>query len=151
MPKCGTTDLWYKINAHPFIANYSKEPHWWARKRIGKRKETWHTIRYFSIVTVIRIFRLHHKARLSSSSSPTKSSEVRSYVCVYNSLLKNKPSLEYFVSSTATSLHFPEVQISSDCTSCTWNEQMQSITKKGNKLVGFRRLLWEIKTGLALR
>ena len=53
---------------------------------------------------------------------------------------KNKPSPEYFVSntklSTATSLHLLGVQISSDL---TWNEQVSSVTKKCNKLLGFLR------------
>ena len=53
---------------------------------------------------------------------------------------KNKPSPEYFVSnsklSTATSLRLLGVQISSDL---TWNEQVSSVTKKCNKLLGFLR------------
>ena len=53
---------------------------------------------------------------------------------------KNKPSPEYFVSntkfSTATSLRLLGVQISSDF---TWNEQVSSVTKKCNKLLGFLR------------
>ena len=53
---------------------------------------------------------------------------------------KNKPSPEYFVSntklSTASSLRLLGVQISSDL---TWNEQVSSVTKKCNKLLGFLR------------
>ena len=53
---------------------------------------------------------------------------------------KNKPSPEYFVSNTklsmATSLRLLGVQISSDL---TWNEQVSSVTKKRNKLLGFLR------------
>ena len=53
---------------------------------------------------------------------------------------KNKLSPEYFVSntklSTATSLRLLGVQISSDL---TWNEQVSSVTKKCNKLLGFLR------------
>ena len=53
---------------------------------------------------------------------------------------KNKPSPEYFVSntklSTATSLHLLGVKISSDLTR---NEQVSSVTKKCNKLLGFLR------------
>ena len=53
---------------------------------------------------------------------------------------KNKPSPEYFVSnsklSAATSLRLLGVQISSDL---TWNEQVSSVTKKCNRLLGFLR------------
>ena len=53
---------------------------------------------------------------------------------------KNKQSPEYFVSntrlSTATSLRLLGVQISSDL---TWNEQVSSVTKKCNKLLGSLR------------
>lgn len=35
-PKCGTTDLYYRLRRHPEV-RYStvKEPHWWTRKRFG--------------------------------------------------------------------------------------------------------------------
>ena len=59
-------------------------------------------------------------------------------MCISRS--KNKPSPEYFVSNTklsmATSLRLLGVQISSDL---TWNEQVSSVTKKCNKLLGFLR------------
>lgn len=35
MPKCGTTDLWDKIVQHPQVQGVPKEPHWWARRRLG--------------------------------------------------------------------------------------------------------------------
>ncbi|XP_030842753.1 carbohydrate sulfotransferase 15 isoform X1 [Strongylocentrotus purpuratus] len=35
MPKCGTTDLWSKITMHPDVKYTVKEPHWWARVRLG--------------------------------------------------------------------------------------------------------------------
>lgn len=34
MQKCGSTDLWEKINAHHEIQRIEKEPHWWARYRV---------------------------------------------------------------------------------------------------------------------
>jgi N-acetylgalactosamine 4-sulfate 6-O-sulfotransferase len=35
-PKCGTTDLYRRLGSHPGIyASKVKEPHWWARKRLG--------------------------------------------------------------------------------------------------------------------
>ncbi|KAJ8018677.1 Carbohydrate sulfotransferase 15 [Holothuria leucospilota] len=35
-PKCGTTDLWFKINSHPKIAKTNqKETHYWAGYKIG--------------------------------------------------------------------------------------------------------------------
>nr|XP_054757794.1 carbohydrate sulfotransferase 15-like [Lytechinus pictus] len=34
MQKCGSTDLWEKINAHREIQHNDKEPHWWARYRV---------------------------------------------------------------------------------------------------------------------
>lgn len=36
MPKCGTTDLYAKIVRHDSVVNLLKEPHWWARKRVGR-------------------------------------------------------------------------------------------------------------------
>lgn len=38
MPKCGTTDLYAKIVRHDSVVNLLKEPHWWARKRVGRGK-----------------------------------------------------------------------------------------------------------------
>ncbi|XP_071476475.1 carbohydrate sulfotransferase 15-like [Diadema antillarum] len=36
MPKCGTTDVWDKLIAHPdVVGGVPKEPHWWARRRKG--------------------------------------------------------------------------------------------------------------------
>nr|XP_061780116.1 carbohydrate sulfotransferase 15-like [Nerophis lumbriciformis] len=36
-PKCGTTDLFYRMLLHPQGRfNFMKEPHWWTRKRFGK-------------------------------------------------------------------------------------------------------------------
>nr|XP_054768330.1 uncharacterized protein LOC129275886 [Lytechinus pictus] len=33
--KCGTSDLWDKIVAHPHVVrNLLKEPHWWSRRRL---------------------------------------------------------------------------------------------------------------------
>ncbi|KAL6102007.1 chst15 [Pungitius sinensis] len=35
-PKCGTTDLFYRLRLHPEVKfNTIKEPHWWTRKRFG--------------------------------------------------------------------------------------------------------------------
>ncbi|XP_056292066.1 carbohydrate sulfotransferase 15-like [Pseudoliparis swirei] len=35
-PKCGTTDLFYRLLLHPEVKfNTIKEPHWWTRKRFG--------------------------------------------------------------------------------------------------------------------
>ncbi|XP_072014286.1 uncharacterized protein [Amphiura filiformis] len=36
MPKCGTSDVWAKVNAHNGVHATRKEPHWWTRHRIGK-------------------------------------------------------------------------------------------------------------------
>ncbi|XP_019629578.1 PREDICTED: carbohydrate sulfotransferase 15-like [Branchiostoma belcheri] len=33
MPKCGTTDLYYRICKHPDVFRGKKEPHWWAKTR----------------------------------------------------------------------------------------------------------------------
>ncbi|CAH1229621.1 CHST15 [Branchiostoma lanceolatum] len=33
MPKCGTTDLYYRITEHPDVVGGPKEPHWWAKNR----------------------------------------------------------------------------------------------------------------------
>lgn len=36
-PKCGTTDLFYRLRLHPELKfNTLKEPHWWTRKRFGE-------------------------------------------------------------------------------------------------------------------
>lgn len=36
-PKCGTTDLFYRLLEHPQLKyNAFKEPHWWNRRRFGK-------------------------------------------------------------------------------------------------------------------
>ncbi|XP_071839186.1 carbohydrate sulfotransferase 15-like isoform X2 [Apostichopus japonicus] len=35
MPKCGTTDIWVKLTKHPQISVSRKEPHWWAKIRVG--------------------------------------------------------------------------------------------------------------------
>lgn len=38
-PKCGTTDLFYRLLLHPEVMfNTMKEPHWWTRKRFGERR-----------------------------------------------------------------------------------------------------------------
>ncbi|KAM9803826.1 carbohydrate sulfotransferase 15-like [Neosynchiropus ocellatus] len=35
-PKCGTTDLFYRLLMHPEVKfNIMKEPHWWTRRRFG--------------------------------------------------------------------------------------------------------------------
>ncbi|XP_053730324.1 carbohydrate sulfotransferase 15-like [Synchiropus splendidus] len=35
-PKCGTTDLFYRLMMHPEVRfNIMKEPHWWTRRRFG--------------------------------------------------------------------------------------------------------------------
>ena len=36
MAKCGTTDLWDKIVAHPDVIDVPKEPHWWGMRRFTK-------------------------------------------------------------------------------------------------------------------
>ena len=44
-PKSGTTDLFYKLNMHPDIAmGTHKEPHWWTRKRFGKKMFTYYKV-----------------------------------------------------------------------------------------------------------
>ncbi|XP_063967331.1 carbohydrate sulfotransferase 15-like [Lytechinus pictus] len=35
MYKCGTTDVWSKIVAHPDVVDVPKEPHWWGPRRHG--------------------------------------------------------------------------------------------------------------------
>ncbi|KAJ8047203.1 Carbohydrate sulfotransferase 15 [Holothuria leucospilota] len=35
-PKCGTTDIWFKIMYHPHIDYIKKEPHWWTRYSLRK-------------------------------------------------------------------------------------------------------------------
>ncbi|XP_078669303.1 carbohydrate sulfotransferase 15-like isoform X1 [Branchiostoma floridae x Branchiostoma belcheri] len=38
MPKCGTTDLYYRLIKHPdVVGGLVKEPHWWTRRRFGGR------------------------------------------------------------------------------------------------------------------
>ncbi|XP_078587473.1 carbohydrate sulfotransferase 15-like isoform X1 [Branchiostoma floridae x Branchiostoma japonicum] len=38
MPKCGTTDLYYRLTKHPdVVGGLVKEPHWWTRRRFGGR------------------------------------------------------------------------------------------------------------------
>ncbi|XP_071952901.1 carbohydrate sulfotransferase 15-like [Antedon mediterranea] len=37
-PKCGTTDLWYKIIKHPDVIEVCKEPHWWPWRQYGTEK-----------------------------------------------------------------------------------------------------------------
>ncbi|XP_071486330.1 carbohydrate sulfotransferase 15-like [Diadema antillarum] len=34
MQKCGSTDMWEKINEHDEVQRTEKEPHWWARYRV---------------------------------------------------------------------------------------------------------------------
>ncbi|XP_071479278.1 carbohydrate sulfotransferase 15-like [Diadema antillarum] len=41
MPKCGTTDVWNKLIAHPHVVETGKEPHWWSRVRIVELKRGW--------------------------------------------------------------------------------------------------------------
>lgn len=39
-PKCGTTDLFFKLTSHPHIVKPPvKEPHWWTRKRFSVQGE----------------------------------------------------------------------------------------------------------------
>ncbi|XP_066278396.1 carbohydrate sulfotransferase 15-like isoform X1 [Branchiostoma lanceolatum] len=36
MPKCGTTDLYYRLIKHQdVVGGLAKEPHWWTRRRLG--------------------------------------------------------------------------------------------------------------------
>ncbi|XP_071494836.1 carbohydrate sulfotransferase 15-like [Diadema antillarum] len=35
MFKCGTTDLWNKLNSHPDVIRVPKEPQWWGPRRTG--------------------------------------------------------------------------------------------------------------------
>lgn len=40
-PKCGSTDLYFKITLHPDVVRPPmKEPHWWSKNRFGKCRQT---------------------------------------------------------------------------------------------------------------
>ena len=63
MPKCGTTDVWAKINSHKGVFGTRKEPHWWARRMIRKAgkfcfiigSSKWHRILYYIGVTFLLV------------------------------------------------------------------------------------------------
>ncbi|CAH1784895.1 unnamed protein product [Owenia fusiformis] len=49
-PKCGTTDLYLKLNLHPdFEKGIVKEPHWWTRQRYGRNGWTQSLAEYVNV------------------------------------------------------------------------------------------------------
>ncbi|XP_061913807.1 carbohydrate sulfotransferase 15-like [Entelurus aequoreus] len=71
-PKCGTTDLFYRMLLHPQGRfNFMKEPHWWTRKRFGYIRFKYGSQRRFPVEDYLDLFDLSaHNIHAPSSGNP---------------------------------------------------------------------------------
>ncbi|XP_072771144.1 carbohydrate sulfotransferase 15-like isoform X1 [Nerophis lumbriciformis] len=74
-PKCGTTDLFYRMLLHPQGRfNFMKEPHWWTRKRFGYIRFKYGSQRRFPVEDYLDLFDLsaHNIHAPSGGNTPTE-------------------------------------------------------------------------------
>ncbi|XP_053407712.1 carbohydrate sulfotransferase 15-like [Mercenaria mercenaria] len=84
-PKCGTTDLFWKIAKHPDIeAPPIKELHWWSRSRQGRRFSYSKIIPFNDYVDMFDRAALHIEQRLHNTTSTLEDSTQNSNVIVGN-------------------------------------------------------------------
>ncbi|XP_072019372.1 carbohydrate sulfotransferase 15-like [Amphiura filiformis] len=78
--KCGTTDVWDKIVAHPDIVVTGKEPRWWSRFRVGRDRGlynpfplSWYANQYNKLGKAISEARDSNKAKklIAGDGSPS--------------------------------------------------------------------------------
>ncbi|XP_072019378.1 carbohydrate sulfotransferase 15-like [Amphiura filiformis] len=78
--KCGTTDVWDKIVAHPDIVVSDKEPRWWTRLRVGRDRGldksyplSWYANQYNNLGKAISEARDSNKAKklIAGDGSPS--------------------------------------------------------------------------------